>query len=483
MFFLNKASKSKKFLMLKTTAATVLAASVVAFSNGPVALATSSKTTTIYHVYLNGTYIGNVTDKEAVNQVVSEKVNSMKKSLNGLDFNFGSQVQFVPERVFQTAVNNQETLETLKNTLELKAEAAAIVIDGKPVVYVDSKKTADDVIHKLELQYVTEDQLHELEAKKSDDAADLTPLQENQTRLLDVHLSKEVSIEENNVAPDKILSLDEAATYLQKGTLEQKAYTVKEGDVLETIASQNGLTVDKILTLNPGLTADSLLHIGQQLNITILTPYVDVIVEKEVNQREGLPFAQQVVEDASMPKGETRVQQEGQNGERLATYKISEQNGMTIKKDQTSEQILKQPVNNIIIKGTKEIPSRGEGNFAWPTVGGYVSSEMGYRWGKMHKGIDIARPSNKAILAADNGVVVSAGFTSDGYGNKVIIDHGNGFRTLYGHMSSLNVHVGQTVSKGSQIGIMGATGDATGVHLHFEVYKNGSLENPLSYLR
>ena len=121
------------------------------------------------------------------------------------------------------------------------------------------------------------------------------------------------------------------------------------------------------------------------------------------------------------------------------------------------------------------IPSRGEGRFAWPTVGGYISSPMGYRWGKMHKGIDIARPSNRTIKAADNGVVVFAGWDSGGYGNKIIIDHRNGFRTLYAHMSSLKVSVGQTVSKGSAIGIMGATGDATGVHLHFEVYKNGGL--------
>jgi murein DD-endopeptidase MepM/ murein hydrolase activator NlpD len=100
----------------------------------------------------------------------------------------------------------------------------------------------------------------------------------------------------------------------------------------------------------------------------------------------------------------------------------------------------------------------------------------------MHKGIDIARPSDRTIKAADNGVVVSAGW-GGGYGNKIVIDHRNGYRTLYGHMSSLKVKVGQTVSKGTAIGIMGATGDATGVHLHFEVYKNGSLVNPLSYLR
>ena len=107
---------------------------------------------------------------------------------------------------------------------------------------------------------------------------------------------------------------------------------------------------------------------------------------------------------------------------------------------------------------------------------------MGYRWGRFHKGIDIARPNNLTIKAADNGVVIFAGWDGD-FGNKIEIDHRNGFHTIYGHMSSLKVHVGQTVKKGQAIGIMGQAGDATGVHLHFEVHQNGVLKNPLSYLK
>ena len=108
------------------------------------------------------------------------------------------------------------------------------------------------------------------------------------------------------------------------------------------------------------------------------------------------------------------------------------------------------------------------------------------KWGcvgaQLHRGIDIARPSSRTILAADNGVVVSAGW--DGaYGNKVVIDHNNGYKTLYAHLSSINVKVGQTVPQGANLGVMGSTGRSTGVHLHFEVTKNGSLVNPLSVLK
>lgn len=481
MFLLNTISKTKK-LMLKTTIITTLAASVVALSNGPVALATSSNLTTDYHVYLNGTYIGNVNDKAVVDRLVDEKVNEFKKTNLDFHFNIGQQVEYIPEEVFHSSANNLDTIQNFKNTFEIQAEAAAIVIDGKPAVYVADKKTAEEVITNLKLQYVSEDQLKELESRKDKAASALPPLKENESRLLDVRLSKDASIEAENIAPEKILSAKDAVAFLQKGTLEEKKYAVQKGDAIESIAHQNGLKVPELLTLNPGLTADSLIKVGQEINITALKPYVEVIVDKEINQKEEIAYADQVVEDSSMPKGETKEKQQGQNGSRDVTYLISEQNGVAVKKTQTSEQILQQPVNHIVVKGAKVIPSRGEGSFAWPTVGGYVSSQMGYRWGKMHKGIDIARPSNRTIKAADNGVVVSAGYDNGGYGNKVIIDHKNGFRTLYGHMSSIKVKVGQTVSKGSAIGIMGATGDATGVHLHFEVFKNGGLVNPMNFL-
>ena len=481
MLFSNKGSKTNKFLWLKTTVITAMAASVVAFSNGPIAFALASNSTKIYHVYLNGTYVGNVTDKNVINKLITEKVDIAKKSFTNVDLKIEPQIQYIPEQVLHSTANNQETVQNFNNIFQLEAESSAIIIDGIPVVYLDNKDSAEEVIKKLKRQYVSEAQLNELDARRAQKGSVLPSLQENETRLLDVRLSKETTIEEKDIAPEKIMSADDAVAFLQKGTLEEKKYTVAMGDALETIAHSHGLKVGELIALNPGMTSDSVLKIGQQISVTAIKPFIEVIIDKEVNQKEVIPFANQVIEDPSLPKGETKEKQAGQNGSRTVIYQISEQNGVTIKKVQSKEQILTQPVNHIVVKGTKVIPSRGEGSFAWPAVGGYISSKQGMRWGKLHKGIDIARPSNKTIKAADNGVVVFAGW-GNGYGNKIIIDHKNGFRTLYGHMSSLNVKAGQTVSKGTAIGIMGATGDATGVHLHFEVYKNGSLVNPLAYL-
>jgi len=118
------------------------------------------------------------------------------------------------------------------------------------------------------------------------------------------------------------------------------------------------------------------------------------------------------------------------------------------------------------------------GNFVWPTAGTITQRFVWY-----HKGVDIANSSAPDILAADSGTVVTSGWSTVGYGNHIIIDHGNGYRTLYAHMQILYVKAGQTVNRGDRIGKMGSTGRSTGTHLHFEVILNGVHLNPLNVLK
>lgn len=119
------------------------------------------------------------------------------------------------------------------------------------------------------------------------------------------------------------------------------------------------------------------------------------------------------------------------------------------------------------------------GNFVWPASG---SITQRFAW--YHKGIDIANKAAPDVLAADAGKVIVAGWPDNyGYGNRVMIDHGNGFVTLYAHLSAIYVKGGQTVARGAAIGKMGSTGRSTGTHLHFEVIKSGTRLNPLSVLK
>ena len=152
-----------------------------------------------------------------------------------------------------------------------------------------------------------------------------------------------------------------------------------------------------------------------------------------------------------------------------------------LKDDQDSFEREREIPVQTVKQETVNLHSKGSGCFAWPADGGFISNKQGRRQNKLHKGIDIARPNSAAVMAADHGTVEFAG-DSGGYGNKVMIDHHNGYKTVYGHLYSIKAKEGQTISKGMEIGRMGSTGHSTGVHLHFEVYKNEILANPLDYI-
>jgi|SRR3989339_1535484 len=143
-------------------------------------------------------------------------------------------------------------------------------------------------------------------------------------------------------------------------------------------------------------------------------------------------------------------------------------------------------INQLILKaGQDEEPA----NFIWPMKGRISAPFREKRTNSKgqvyyHTGIDIAdNPENKTpIIASCDGQVIIAGNANDGYGNKVIIDHGEGLKTLNAHCSVLKVKVGDKVKQGQQIAIVGSTGHSTGPHLHFEVIKDGKVQNPIEYL-
>lgn len=121
----------------------------------------------------------------------------------------------------------------------------------------------------------------------------------------------------------------------------------------------------------------------------------------------------------------------------------------------------------------------GTGAFVWPADNHFLS---GYDYTTIHRGLDIKAVLGAPLYAADSGVIVYAGPTSRGYGNLVVIDHGNGYQTVYGHLSQWNVSCGESVFQGNLIGLSGSTGNSSGPHLHFEVRYNGAYLNPWTVL-
>ncbi|WP_404450711.1 peptidoglycan DD-metalloendopeptidase family protein [Virgibacillus necropolis] len=447
-------------------------------------LAASNELGIVYHVYMNGKHIGKVDDRSVVQDKIDAKIATGEEQFNKYTIAIGEKVSLIPEKVFNPTYNNEKVAKTLENGLSIKAKAVELKIADKTVGYFNNKKIVQEVLKAYKAKYVSEDILNKIEAKdetkKNEPKQDETSLSKGDSTVTEVTLSEKVTMEEKKTSPQDVLTVKQGVKMIEKGTLEVKKHKVEQGEVLGQIASKYDLSTKKLLELNSSLTEDSILQIGEELNVMEYAPFVNVIVKKEKLVEETIKHETKIIESDDLYKGEEKTKQDGTDGKREVHYAIEMTNGQQTAKEVITETVTKEPVKDIIIKGTKVISSRGTGNLHWPTIGGYVSSDVGQRWGRMHKGMDIARPSNRAILAADNGVVVEAG--RDGsFGNKIVIDHNNGMRTIYAHLSSIGVQTGQTVKRGSQIGVMGTTGNSTGVHLHFEVHVNGSLERPASY--
>ena len=177
----------------------------------------------------------------------------------------------------------------------------------------------------------------------------------------------------------------------------------------------------------------------------------------------------------------------GVNGICETVEEIELLNGKVVSTVKMFENVVKQPVQEVVVVGTKRDTSVSnvyisELGCIWPLkrVSGQIITAY-YGDGRNHKGIDIASPSGTPIYAAQGGTVVTSEY-GGGYGHYVVIDHGNGYKTLYAHASKRLVSVGEKVSQGQVIALVGTTGISTGNHLHFEVQKDGVKLNPAPFI-
>lgn len=200
-----------------------------------------------------------------------------------------------------------------------------------------------------------------------------------------------------------------------------------------------------------------------------------------VTYDEEIPYTTQEVNDDSVFEGETQIETAGVNGVRTINAVVTAINGVEMGREILSDIVTAEPVTEVVKIGTHHIPTGvGSGEFAFPTSG-TITSHFGARWNRQHKGMDIANSTGTDIRAADEGVVSYSG-QMNGYGNIIIIDHKNGYKTYYGHCSELYKNVGDIVEKGTVIAAMGSTGNSTGPHLHFEIRVDDEAVDPEGYV-
>lgn len=274
-----------------------------------------------------------------------------------------------------------------------------------------------------------------------------------------------------NTATD-ITSVDTSTQESAKPRRDVVEYTVAGGDTLSSIAGKfsapdNKVDATSIATLNK-FTESHVLRPGDVIKIPPTAGVIVTVKRGEtidsLAKKFGLPSAQPIVD---WPYNEFA------NDE---TFALTAGQTLVIPGGIAPEE-------NIAPVAPRQVQAptlfvNGTGQFVWPT-GGTITQY--FSW--YHGGDDIAASLGTPVLAADSGRVVTVLYQNFGYGYHVIVDHGNSYRTLYGHLSQIDVSEGQNVGRGERIGLMGSTGRSTGPHLHFEVYKSGTRINPLSVLR
>lgn len=241
-------------------------------------------------------------------------------------------------------------------------------------------------------------------------------------------------------------------------------YTVKPGDALESIANKFDVSVDTIKWANNLKT--NTITTGDTLQI----PPVSGIVHKVQSGDTVYSIAEKY-----NTSSQNIVNFPFNDFADLDTFALVP--GQTLFVPNGTPPSAK-PAIPLQIKPQFIAGQAGSGSFNWPTTGIITQYPVWY-----HMALDIANSSAPPVLAADSGTVSYASCLDWGYGCHVIVDHNNGFQTLYGHLSSISVSVGQGISKGGTIGIMGSTGRSTGTHLHFEIRQNGVLLDPQGFLQ
>lgn len=464
--------RTYKLRLLQGVGAIGLLASISVGGNEYVQLHTYE----VYHVYVGNQLAGTVSDPKIVEEYIIGKVKKIEEQNPNVHMVLNSdEVAYKPEKAYKIQSDDDGTLENLDGLLKARAVGVQVMVNDQLLGIVKDKETAEDVLNRIKEKYVPL-------KKDGSRVSVLSTAQEpqiGQPVIQSVDFMEKVDLNITEIKPDDIMSSDSLVQKLQTGDVAPSKYTVVQGDCVGCIAKKLGISKQLIYEKNPWIQDDKI-RIGDVLDVTMLKPALTVRTVEKVVESQEIQHEIIYEKDDTMRAGQVQTIKAGKNGVKNVTFLITKANGYMTDQDLIQEEVVQQPIPEYAKKGTKVILGEGSGKFIWPVVGAKLSDYFGMRWGKMHKGVDIT--GNRNILAADNGVVTYTGNKGDGYGNKVIIDHKNGYVTIYGHLSKIETSNGKIVEKGEKIGIMGSTGDSTGVHLHFEIQRNGVAENPLKFL-
>ena len=370
-------------------------------------------------------------------------------------------------------VNNSVLFATLSNTEFKKVKES---VSNDVILYVTDKEIFDDAVKTFVEVFVGGDNL---EKYINDEQEEIVT---TGTNIENMYISEEITTKPTNVSVKDKIFTDSAdlSSFLLYGDDVRitKAYA-KSTDTILSFAYQNQISVEEFFLFNREFTSiNNMFYEGQEITIARLNPQINLVVnEYSVEDKET---EYDVVEryNSSLNIGSSIVVQEGSNGIDRVSQRVTKINGTILSIEPLSKETIVGSNSKIIEIGTKSIPYVGStGSWGWPTEQGYtISSYFGYRsltvgGSSFHSGIDIAGiPYGSNVYATNNGVIIRMGYSND-LGYHVMIDHNNGFYSLYAHLSGFapGQNIGSVVGRGQVIGYVGASGWAYGTHLHYQM--------------
>ena len=495
----NMKQKAKKILLVIILGITL--PFLTAFSN--------KEPETLYRVYLKGESIGLIKSEEALEDYIDKRQNQIKEKFGVNKVYLPEDLDIEKEITFDDDVSSiKEIYKKIENISPFTIKGYEITIgavdsqavDGteikgkKQKIYVLDKKIFEEAVDNIVHSFVSEEDYENYANGTQEEIKDVGKVIES------ISIENKITIKRANIPVDETIYQDTGtlSKYLMFGTTEdQQKYTVQQGDTIEAIAFNNKISTEEFMIANPSFTStNSLLYPGQEVTLGILKPQFRVVEVDHVVFDEETNYQTETQYDNTKEVGYSEIKQHNEKGVTRITQKIQKVNGATVNVAAVGTgEVLKEPVNEIIVRGGKKTSYVGygtavatRGQWGWPATCSSISSPFGYRWGVLHDGTDIAGCGyGSNIFAALDGTVVQSGYKYDN-GEFITIDHHNGYYSMYAHMvsGSRRVKVGDYVVKGQVIGSMGRTGAATGVHLHFSIwngypYRGGRALNAMSF--
>ena len=419
---------------------------------------------TAYEYSYNGQKLGLVKEKDDVLQITDLVQGALTEEKNMKividakdDITFHRKLALDESQID----DSEQVLKRLTYMGDLKVKAIGIYVDGKKIGAVQDRKTAEKALKDVADKYTKEGDNIEVES---------------------VRFLEKVDIKTANTDLEDLHSEEEMVDLLCTSGEKETVHKVVAGDTLHSIAKKYDVWEDQLLADNKGINSKKL-ELGSNIIVKQQAPVLTYEVVEKITYDKVIEHKVEEQKSADIYEGMTETQQAGSDGLSEITARVTLQNGKKVEEEDLVTTVKEEPVTEVVLVGTKERPPTvGSGKYIWPLKDSFTqSSGFGSRWGRQHKGIDLAVSVGTTVYAADGGTVVEAQY-SGSYGNVVMIDHQNGQETRYAHNSKLLVKKGDKVYQGQPIAKSGNTGRSTGPHVHFEIRFNGEPRNPLNYL-